>query len=205
MSIPAAQKFLAVDDEVTGLEVRVRDPDRVERVDAAIARALDGTPQRFEVQDWKELNRNLFSALKVEKVAMFVVLCFVILVAGFSIIANGVMLVREKEREIAILKSMGATDRTVLRTFLYLGLFMGAIGITSGVATGIGACVALRSYGLSLDTDVYYIAKLPVQMNPYEIAAVFVAALAIALAATLYPALVAARLRPVEGLRYDHG
>jgi lipoprotein-releasing system permease protein len=204
MTIPAAQKFLVMKDEITGLEVRIADPEHSERTAAAIERALAGEPTKYEVQDWKELNRNLFSALKVEKVAMFVVLCFVILVAGFSIIANGIMLVREKEREIAILKSMGAPDRTVLRTFLFMGLSMGAIGIGVGIAVGILSCVLLARYGIALDTDVYYIAKLPVQMNPYEIAAVCAAAMGIALAATLYPALVAARLRPVDGLRYDH-
>src|SRR5207249_9068534 len=108
------------------------DPDRTEEVVAAIQASIGGGGRRYEVQDWKELNRNLFSALKVEKVAMFVVLCFVILVAGFSIVANGIMLVREKEREIAILKSMGASDRSVMSTFVLVGLYMGLLGITVG-------------------------------------------------------------------------
>jgi lipoprotein-releasing system permease protein len=183
--------------------VRIADSDKSEQVAERIQSALAGGSLKYEVEDWKQLNRNLFSALKVEKVAMFVVLCFVILVAGFSIIANGIMLVREKEREIAILKSMGARDPMVLRTFLYMGLTMGAIGIGGGVLTGVLGCLLLAQYGLSLDTEVYYIATLPVQMNPHEIAAVCLAAMLIALAATLYPALVAARLRPVEGIRYD--
>jgi lipoprotein-releasing system permease protein len=124
-------------------------------------------------------------------------------VAGFSIVANGIMLVREKRREIAILKSMGATDGTVLKTFLYVGLFMGALGVMAGIGVGVGTCLILGRFGLQLDTEVYYISKLPVRLDPSEIAAVFGAAISIVLCATLYPAMVAARLRPVDGLRYD--
>jgi lipoprotein-releasing system permease protein len=202
MTIPDAQKFLGLDDEITGYEVAVADPDETEPTVAKLKAALAGQ-RGVDVQDWKELNRNLFSALQVEKVAMFIVLCFIILVAGFSIIANGIMLVREKRREIAILKSMGATDGTVLKTFFYIGVYMGALGIAAGILTGIGTCLLLGRFGISLDTDVYYISKLPVQMNYREIVAVFGAAMGIVLVATLYPALVAARLRPVDGLRYD--
>jgi lipoprotein-releasing system permease protein len=205
VTLAAAQKFLAVGDEVTGLEIRVRDPDATPALCQALRAALGEGAARYEVKDWQELNRNLFSALKVEKVAMFVVLCFVILVAGFSIVANGVMLVSSKAREIAMLKAMGATDRSVLTTFLLVGLRMGGVGIPSGVLTGIGFCLALAHFGWKMDSDVYYIAKLPVQMNPVEIGSIFVAALAIALCATLYPALLAARLRPSEALRSEKG
>jgi lipoprotein-releasing system permease protein len=155
----------------------------------------------YDVQDWKQLNRSLFSALKIEKILMFVLLCFGILVAAFSIIANGIMLVLEKGKEVAILKSMGARDGTVLGAFMVLGLLIGGIGTVTGITAGIIGCWALGRYGIPLNTDVYYITTLPVKMNPYEIAAVFAAALAIALLATLYPAWMAARLRPVDGLR----
>ncbi len=198
VSVPAAQKFLGQDDEVTGLELKVKDPERTAPVLAAIRSTLGAG---YEAQDWKELNRNLFSALKLEKIAMFIVLCFIILVAAFSIIANGIMLVVEKGREIAILKSMGASDQSILLVFLILGLYMGGLGTVGGIATGVLACLALAHFGISLDPDVYYITQLPVQMNPYEIVAVFAAAIFIALLATLYPAWIAARLRPVEGLR----
>ncbi|HZS38484.1 MAG TPA: ABC transporter permease [Polyangia bacterium] len=198
LSIPAAQKFLGQDDEVTGLELKVKDPERTEPTLKAIRATLGAG---YEAQDWKELNRNLFSALKLEKIAMFIVLCFIILVAAFSIIANGIMLVVEKGREIAILKSMGASDQSILVVFLILGLYMGLLGTMAGIAFGVLACLALSHFGLSLDPDVYYITQLPVRMNPYEIVAVFGAAIFIALLATLYPAWIAARLRPVEGLR----
>jgi lipoprotein-releasing system permease protein len=200
VAIPAAQKFLGMGDEITGFELRVRDPDDTPPVVAKLQRALGAG---YLVQDWQELNRNLFSALKVEKVAMFIVLSFIILVAGFSIVANGIMLVREKRREIAILKSMGATDGAVLRVFLYVGMYMGALGVMAGIGVGVATCLELGRFGLQLDTEVYYISKLPVQLDWGEIAAVFGAAISIVLGATLYPALVAARLRPVDGLRYD--
>ena len=198
LSLPAAQKFLGMEDEVTGLELKVSDPDHTRPIVTSIKQLLG---PGYDVQDWQELNRNLFSALKLEKIAMFIVLCFIILVAAFSIIANGIMLVMEKGREIAILKSMGASDRAILVVFIILGLYMGGLGTICGILVGVAACLALAHWGLSLDSDVYYITQLPVKMNPYEIAAVFGAAITIAILATLYPAWVAARLKPVEGLR----
>jgi lipoprotein-releasing system permease protein len=198
ITLPDAQKFFNMPDEVTGIELKLTDPDRTEPVLAALQKIAG---PGYEVQDWKQLNRSLFSALKIEKILMFVLLCFGILVAAFSIIANGTMLVLEKGKEVAILKSMGARDSTVLGAFMVLGLLIGGIGTVTGITAGVAACWALGRFGIPLNTDVYYITTLPVQMNPYEIAAVFAAALAIALLATLYPAWMASRLRPVDGLR----
>lgn len=199
MTLPAAQKFLGLGgDEVTGLELKLADPERTEAVAAALQRALG---PGFEVQDWKEMNRSLFSALKLEKIAMFITLCFIILVAAFSIISNGIMLVMEKGKEVAILKSMGASDGAVLRVFVLLGLYMGTLGTGLGIAAGIGTCLLMDRYGISLNTDVYYITKLPVNLNPAEVAAVLGASLLLTLCATLYPAWIASRLRPVEGLK----
>ncbi len=198
IALPEAQKFFNMPGEVTGIELKLADPDRTEPVVAALQKIAG---PGYDVQDWKQLNRSLFSALKIEKILMFVLLCFGILVAAFSIIANGIMLVLEKGKEVAILKSMGARDGTVLGAFMVLGLLIGGIGTVTGIAAGVAGCWALSRFGIPLNTDVYYITTLPVQMNPYEIAAVFAAALAIALLATLYPAWMAARLRPVDGLR----
>ena len=142
-----------------------------------------------------------FSALKLEKIAMFIALCFIILVAASSIVSNGIMLVLEKGREIAILKSMGASNGAVLRVFVFLGLYMGMLGTTLGVLVGCATCWAFDRFGLPLDTEVYYITKLPVKVDPNELFAVLGAALLLSLGATLYPAWLAARLRPVEGLR----
>ena len=199
MALPAAQKFLGLADEVTGLELKLQNPEDsgavMERVKAALG------PGGFETADWKELNRSLFSALKLEKIAMFIALCFIIVVAAFSIVSNGIMLVLEKGREVAILKSMGASDGSVQRIFVLLGLYMGVLGTTFGVLTGCGVCWALDHFGLPLDTDVYYITKLPVNVNPGELLAVLFASLLLSLLATLYPARLAAQLRPVDGLR----
>jgi lipoprotein-releasing system permease protein len=199
MSIEAAQKFLSLEDEVTGFEVRIADPDAT---GPALDRLRAALGPGYEVSDWKELNRSLFSALKIEKVMMFAVLCCIILVTGFSIVANGIMLVRQKRREIAMLKAMGATDGTLMTVFLSMGLRIGLLGVGCGVALGILVCAAIARFGV-LESDVYYISRIPVRMNPVEIALVLGASMAIALAAMIYPAYAAARMRPVEGLRYD--
>lgn len=198
MDLPAAQKFLGLSDEVTGLELKLASPEETEGVMAQVQATLGSD---FEVVDWKQTNRSLFSALKLEKIAMFIALCFIILVAAFSIVSNGIMLVLKKGRDVAILKSMGASDGAVLRVFVLLGLYMGMLGTTAGVLVGCAVCAAFDRFGLPLDTDVYYITKLPVKVNPTELAVVLVASLLLSLLATLYPAWLAARLRPVEGLR----
>ncbi len=197
MTIPAAQKFLSQEEEVSGLELKIKEPDQTEPVLAAIRATLG---EGYEVKDWKELNRNLFSALKLEKILMFIVLCFIIMVAAFSIIANGIMLVIERGKEISILKAMGASDGAILNVFVILGLYVGALGTLSGIVVGMLACMGLQRFGLPLDPDVYYITQLPVQMSVNEICAVAFAGLLIAVTFTLYPAWAAARVRPVEGL-----
>ena len=194
MSLAAAQRFLGLGDEVTGLELKLADPEHPEAVMAALGPG-------FEVQGWQQTNRSLFAALKLEKIAMFIALCFIILVAAFSIVSNGIMLVLEKGREIAILKSMGAADGAVMRIFVLLGLSMGVVGTALGLIHGCLLCVAFDRLGLPLDTDVYYITKLPVTVDPRELTLVLVSSLLLSLLATLYPAWMAARLRPVEGLR----
>jgi lipoprotein-releasing system permease protein len=195
-----AQKFLGMKGEVTGIEVRTTTPDAARAVADEIARRLG---PEYEVRTWEELNRGLFMALKLEKIAMFVVLTFIALVASFSIVSNLIMLVTEKAREVAILKSMGAEDGAILRVFFAEGLYIGLLGLGLGLVLGIGGCLLLSHYGLPLDPDVYYIQKLPVVMRVREIAAVSVAALGLCCLATLYPATLASRMRPVDGLRYE--
>jgi lipoprotein-releasing system permease protein len=200
VALSDAQKFLGTPGEVTGIEIRTATPDAARAVADEIARRLG---PGYEVRSWEELNRGLFTALKLEKVAMFVVLTFIALVASFSIVSNLIMLVTEKAREVAILKSMGARDGAILRVFFAEGLYIGLLGLGLGLVLGIGGCLLLSHYGLPLDPDVYYIQKLPVVMRVSEIAAVNLAALALCCLATLYPAMLASRMRPVDGLRYE--
>jgi lipoprotein-releasing system permease protein len=200
VSLSEAQKFLGMQGEVTGVEVRTVDPDRAHDIAGEIeARIGPG----FEVRTWEELNRGLFMALRLEKIAMFVVLTFIALVASFSIVSNLIMLVTEKAKEVAILKSMGARDAAILRVFFAEGLYIGLLGLALGMTFGITGCVLLARYGLPIDPDLYYIQKLPVVMRVSEIASVSLAALGLCCLATIYPAFLASRMRPVEGLRYE--
>jgi lipoprotein-releasing system permease protein len=210
VSLKAAQRFLGVEDEVTGIDIRTADPDRAGEVAEAIAAILQGHQDRpgapakiYEVRSWEELNKGLFMALRLEKIAMFIVLTFIALVASFSIISNLIMMVTEKGREVAILKAMGASNGAILRVFFAEGLYIGLLGLAVGVATGVTCCALIEKFGLPLPTDVYYISKLPVVMRAGEIVTVAALALVLCCLATLYPAVMASRMRPVEGLRYE--
>jgi len=200
VSLAEAQKFLGMRGEVTGIEVRTLHPDEALALAERLGRELGSG---YEVRSWEELNKGLFMALRLEKIAMFVVLTFIALVASFSIISNLIMLVTEKAREVAILKSMGARDGAILRVFIAEGLYIGLLGLGLGLALGIPGCLMLAKWGLPLDPDVYYIQQLPVVMRGGEIAGISLAALGLCCLATLYPAFLASRMRPVEGLRYE--
>jgi lipoprotein-releasing system permease protein len=200
VSLAEAQKFLGMPGEITGIEVRTVDPDGAPALADRLAHLLG---PGYEVRSWEELNKGLFMALRLEKIAMFVVLTFIALVASFSIISNLIMLVTEKAREVAILKAMGARDGAILRVFIAEGLYIGLLGLGLGLAMGISGCLMLAKWGLPLDPDVYYIQQLPVVMRVSEIAAISLAALGLCCLATLYPAFLASRMRPVDGLRYE--
>ena len=200
MTLSEAQRFFDLGDAVNRIELRVADTRRTDAVLERLAPILG--PMQLEALDWKALNRSLFSALQLEKMVMFIVLGFIILVASFAIVASLVMIVMEKSREIAILKSMGATNGAVRNTFMTIGLVVGAVGTTAGVLLGVLTCVIIDRAGLQLP-KAYYIESLPVVLDPLEVLAVGASALAISVAATLYPSMTASRLRPVEGLRYE--
>jgi lipoprotein-releasing system permease protein len=186
---------------VSGVDVRVDEPERVDEVRALVEKAVADPTLR--VRDWKEMNKNLFSALKLEKIATFIILSLAILVASFCIICTLLLMVTEKSKEIAILKALGATDRGILRIFMAEGMIIGGIGTVFGVATGLAVSLGLRWFGVRLDPDVYYVDRLPINVDPGDFALVAVAALLITTLATLYPALAASRLRPVDGIRYE--
>jgi lipoprotein-releasing system permease protein len=200
VALADAQRFLGMQGEVTGIEVHTKTPDMARAVADEVARRLG---PKYEVRSWEELNAGLFMALKLEKIAMFIVLTFILLVASFSVISTLLMLATEKGREIAILKSMGARSGSVLKIFVAEGLYIGALGMILGLVTGIAGCQLLSKRGLPLDPDIYYIQKLPVVMRGTEIALICLAAVGLCCLATLYPAWLASRTRPVDGLRYD--
>ena len=202
VSLWAAQRFLGIGDRVTGIEVRVDDIYEADRVARAIGKALGGYP--YWSRDWMRMNKNLFSALKLEKIVMFIILTLIILVAAFNIVGTLIMVVIEKTRDIAILKSMGATRRSIMKIFMIEGAVIGLVGTLLGLLGGYTMCTLLATYKfIELPSDVYYISTLPVQMNPLDVALIALAAIVITLAASVYPAWQASRFDPAEAIRYE--
>jgi lipoprotein-releasing system permease protein len=200
-SIPQLQGFLGLGDRVTGLEVKIRDIYAAPEISEAIQKELG--PQ-FVTRDWMQMNRNIFAALKMQKVTMFIILTLIILVAAFGIASTLFMMVMKKTRDIAILKSMGATRRSVIRIFILNGLVIGGLGTGIGLGLGLGLCALLKKYQFtSLPGEIYYISTLPVTVQWPDVLAIIAAAMAISFLATLYPSWQAARLDPVEAIRYE--
>jgi lipoprotein-releasing system permease protein len=201
ISLPSAQKFLGMGDGVTGIELKLENLYEAPRVANEIAASL-GFPYR--TTDWVAMNRNLFAALKLEKTTMFIILTLIIIVAAFNIIATLVMLVIQKTKEIGILKSMGATQHSIMRIFMLDGLTIGGIGTLFGVLGGILISWLLSKYKfISLPADVYFIDSLPVHMEVFDFILVALSALVITFLATLYPAFRASQLTPVEAIRAE--
>ena len=197
-SLEAAQKFLRKGDRISEIDVAVADAERADVVAVDIAKALRGAQR---VRPWQEINASLFSALKLEKIVMFIFLSFAILVASFCIIATLTMLVLEKGGDISVLMTLGATPKDVRRIFWFEGFLIGVVGTASGLLVGFGLCLTLKHIGLPIDPDVWYIDKLPVNISGLEFLFVGLASLGITQLATLYPTHVAAGLSPVEGLK----
>jgi lipoprotein-releasing system permease protein len=196
-----AQDFLRMKDEITGIQLKLRDIYQAPEIRRRLQEKL-GFP--YQVMDWMQMNKNLFSALKLEKFAMFVILVLIVLVASFNIISNLIMNVIEKSREIAILKAIGATKRGIMTVFMLQGLFIGLIGTAIGITGGFFTGYVLNKYELiKLPADVYYLSHLPVKMQLSDFLTVSISAIVISFLATLYPAWQAAKLDPVEPLRYE--
>ena len=195
-----AQNFLGKKGKITGVEIRVSKTNLVDKVAEALRSHL---PQKshLSVLTWRQVHRSLFSALKLEKLAMFLVLAIIVCVASFSIGANLIMIVRKKRQEIAIIKAMGADDSQVYRIFVIKGLYIGIIGLLLGLGVGLSACAYLAWFGMPLDPDVYYISRLPVHVDWRDVLSIASASLAISFVATVYPAWQAAQLHPVEAFR----
>jgi lipoprotein-releasing system permease protein len=201
ISLKSAQKFLGMDDAVSGVEVKVRDIYAVKDVARAIQKEL-GFP--FWTKDWMQMNRSLFAALKLERTAMFIILVLIVLVAAFGIVSTLIMVVMEKNKDIAILKSMGATARSIMSIFILEGLIIGVFGTLMGLVGGYAICRLLAKYQfISLPRDVYYISHLPVKMSGGDFFLIALAAIGIGFLATLYPSWQASKLDPAEALRYE--
>ena len=209
VSLESAQKFFGMGARVTGIEIKTNDLYKVKEIGKEIRQKM-GFP--FWTKDWMEMNRNLFSALKLEKIAMFIILVLIVLVAAFNIISTLIMVVMEKHKDIAILKSMGAPSKGILKIFVIEGGVIGVVGTVFGTILGLAAALNLEKitgfvenlFGFKiLASDVYYIDKLPSQVNPLDIALIVMTAILISLLATLYPSWRASRLDPAEALRYE--
>jgi len=190
VSLEEAQDFLGMEDTVTGLEVKVTDIYEADRIGRSISDKL-GHP--YWTKDWKLMNRSLVSALKLEKLTMFVILTMIVLVGALNIISTLVMIVMEKNRDVAILRAMG-----------FQGLLVGVIGTLAGLASGLGICHILAKYKfITLPADIYYISTLPVLVELSDVLFVTLSAVVISFLATLYPSWHASRINPVEALRYE--
>jgi lipoprotein-releasing system permease protein len=201
-TVAPVQELLSLDPTVvSGVAVNVKDPWKVAGTRRAIAERLGSG---YYARDWVDINGALFSALKLEKLAMAVILFLIVLVAAFNIISTLIMVVADKTREIGILKSMGLTDTGVLRVFVLQGLTIGLIGTTLGTLGGLGLNWVLRTFDIiHLPADVYFVDTLPVALNVSDLVLIILTSLLIAFAATIYPSLQASRLLPVEAIRHD--
>jgi lipoprotein-releasing system permease protein len=204
VSIASAQRFLDMPDAVTGVEVRLADIYKARDVGKIITAQLSELSPSFYTLSWMDMNKNLFAALKLEKVAMFIILVLIVFVAAFNIASTLIMLVMEKSRDVAILKAMGATKWSIMKIFVLEGTIIGAFGTAIGSAFGWGACLVLKEYQfIKLDPNIYYISALPVKMVPTDIFTIVIASLFLCLLATIYPSWQASRMDPVEALRYE--
>ena len=201
ISLTAAQDFLELGNNVHGLELKVDDIYKASEIAAKLEEKLGFG---YNVKDWISMNQNLFSALKLEKTAMFIILALIVLVAAFNIISTLIMVVMSKGKDIAILKSMGATSMGIMRIFVYEGFIIGLAGTVIGVTGGLGLCKILSKYQfIKLPSDVYPITTLPIKVLPMDVTLVAISAALITLLATIYPSWQASKIEPAVGLRNE--
>jgi lipoprotein-releasing system permease protein len=207
--LDAAQLFFRLPDEVSSLEVFTADPDRVREVRRLIAAALDG---HVRIVDWQQANSSLFNAVEIERNVMFLILTLIIVVAAFNIISSMIMMVKDKGRDIAILRTMGASRGAILRIFMLSGASIGVLGTVAGLLLGVAFTRNIEAIRQALQkvigtdlfaAEIYFFTRIPARIDAGEVAAVVSMALVLSFLATLYPSWRAARLDPVEALRYE--
>jgi lipoprotein-releasing system permease protein len=209
LSLKDCQEFLNMGDFVTGVEIRVNDIYKADAIAKAIERKL-GFP--YWARHWMEMNKNLFAALRLEKRVMFIILSLIVLVAAFNIITTLIMVVMEKNKDIAILKSMGATSGSIMKIFILQGVIIGAIGTLLGAAGGITIALNLSKISIFVENllgvkilpgDVYYLSELPSRVNYGDVSIIIVGSLVLCFLSTIYPSWRASKLDPAEALRYE--
>jgi lipoprotein-releasing system permease protein len=200
VGLPVAESFFGIPG-ATGVELKVRDVDDARRIASAVLQTLDGYPYR--TKDWGEMNRNLFSALRLEKLVMGIILSIIVIVAAGLIVATVTMLVLEKRKEISVLKALGVPQGGIVKIFLAEGLQIGVAGGLLGLVSGLAWCLFIEKVGLRLDPEVYYIPSLPVKVEPLQTALAVLIAVLVTYLASVYPALRASRVEPVEGLKAE--
>ena len=209
ISLKEAQRFFDMGDAVTGIGIKVDDVYKAKEVARVIQGDL-GFP--YWAKDWMEMNKNLFSALRLEKVIMFIILFLVVFVAAFNIVSTLIMVVMEKNKDVAILKSMGAPARSIMKIFIIEGLIIGTVGTILGAISGMLAAINMETIAGYVEKvlgfevfprDVYYLDRFPSEVNPVDVVVIVIVALMLCFLATLYPSWKASKLDPVEGLRYE--
>ncbi|MGA7865004.1 MAG: lipoprotein-releasing ABC transporter permease subunit [Stellaceae bacterium] len=207
--LDAAQLFLRLPEAVSSLEVFTADPDRVREQRRLIGAALAG---RVRIVDWQQANSRLFNAVEIERNVMFLILALIIVVAAFNIISSMIMMVKDKGRDIAILRTMGASRAMILRIFVLSGASIGVIGTVAGFVLGLVFTDNIEAIRQAIQriigtdlfaAEIYFFTRIPARIDTGEVAAIVIMALALSFLATLYPSWRAARLDPVEALRYE--
>jgi lipoprotein-releasing system permease protein len=199
--LEAGQSFLSTGDAITGIEIKVDDVERARAVADEIRAAM--TLGGVRVRDWQELNSGLFGALALEKLAMFVTLGIAILIAGFCVFGTLTLMVQEKGREIGILFAMGTSKSSVVVIFLIEGILIGVYGASIGLGLGFLVTFVFEHFGIRVNPEVYYIDRLPVNVDGTEFALVGLIALGVCALATLFPAVLAGRFRPLDAIRHQ--
>ena len=209
LSLQSCRDFLQMGDTVTGIDIKVND---IYKADSIARKIQDKLGFPFRTQNWMQMNKNLFSALRLEKRVMFIILSLIVLVAAFNIISALIMIVMEKSKDIAILKSMGANSRSIMKIFIYQGLIIGVIGTTLGCVTGLAIALNLQKVSLIVEKifhfkilpgDVYYLSELPSKVNYGDVVIIVIGTLLLCFLSTIYPSLKASQTDPAESLRYE--